>query len=626
MFINTISLLGINVPVTVLEWLKFIGIIVGIIAGLFSIGVAVFTQVIPGYRTRKDRRYLTKGLSSDLYQSDVIERATRYYIEPDCQSLDPAGTEEPRLTLATKQRLFAFVDDTLSGQTQHRYIIVLADTGMGKSSFLLNYYARHLRRTRLKFDIALIPLGIPGVNERISELKNPEETVLFLDALDEDTLAIKDHAERLRVILDLTRKFRKIIITCRTQFFPKDEEIPKETGIVKVAPRDAGERGDHLFHKLYLSPFTDKQVEVYLNRRYSFWQREKRKKAREMVEKVPNLTARPMLLSYINDLVLSDNEEVYYSFELYEKMVDAWLVREEGVFKKIKKESLLKFSEQLAVDLYLNREQRGAERIPRGDVIALANQWDIPLDNWQLTGRSLLNRDAVGNHKFAHRSIMEYLIVKRFIDGDRTCAKTEWTDQMKTFLWEMTLFHLDNRVQIPSDVIDLGLINFNLSLRSCKLDNPESSIITEMIQNYNFFDINRNKKGKGVDHYYEVKEESGQKIVVDYATGLTWQRSGSDKSMSYEKAKSYVDNLNDNEITGKRKWRLPTLEEAMSLMERTKKNSNLYIDSVFDNTQSLIWTSDLTGASRAWVVYFNVGYCFNCNLSFNFDGYVRAVR
>jgi hypothetical protein len=33
--------------------------------------------------------------------------------------------------------------------------------------------------------------------------------------------------------------------------------------------------------------------------------------------------------------------------------------------------------------------------------------------------RSLLNRDAGGNFKFAHRSIMEYMVAERILRGDK---------------------------------------------------------------------------------------------------------------------------------------------------------------------------------------------------------------
>ena len=164
--------------------------------------------------------------------------------------------------------------------------------------------------------------------------------------------------------------------------FPKDEEIPRETGIVKIGPRDAGEGATHQYYKLYLSPFSDEQVEKYVRRRYPFWKYKKRRRIRELVRLIPNLIVRPMLLSYIDEidkLLLAKVEEIHYSFELYEIMIEAWLKREEGVSKGIKREPLRKFSEQLAVDIYVNREHRHAECIPREDLVDLATKWSIPL-------------------------------------------------------------------------------------------------------------------------------------------------------------------------------------------------------------------------------------------------------
>ncbi|MCH8127478.1 hypothetical protein IIC38_16195, partial [candidate division KSB1 bacterium] len=385
--------------------LTIIATIVGIIAGLVAITVGYITKIHPWLQNKRDRRSLKKRFGAELYPIGVIENSTRYYIEPFCQSLDPAGSEEPRLVYGAKQNLFDAIDDALNNPTDYRYIFLLADSGMGKSTFLLNYYARNLRKRRRKFEFQLIPLGIPDADKRIVRVKNKKDTVLFLDALDEDTLAIVDHVERLRILLDLSREFAKVLITCRTQFFPKEEEIPQETGIVKFGPREAGEKAEFVFHKLYLSPFTNEQVQAYLKKRYPLRQLKRRGIAQEMVKKIPNLSIRPMLLAHIDDLVTT-GRNINYAFELYEEMVEAWLIREEGIVPGLKKDPLRKFSERLAVDLYTKRKARGAERIAKDKLAMLANKWNIPLNDWQLTGRSLLNRDAGGNYKFAHRSIM----------------------------------------------------------------------------------------------------------------------------------------------------------------------------------------------------------------------------
>jgi len=47
---------------------------------------------------------------------------------------------------------------------------------------------------------------------------------------DMDLEAIKDHQKRLNEILSKVHKFREIVMTCRTQFFPSEKEEPDRTG------------------------------------------------------------------------------------------------------------------------------------------------------------------------------------------------------------------------------------------------------------------------------------------------------------------------------------------------------------------------------------------------------------
>src|SRR5690606_23496512 len=139
--------------------------------------------------------------------------------------------------------------------------------------------------------------------------------------------AIKGHRERLFNLMEQCKKFKKVIITCRTQFFPKAEEIPVETGIIKFGPQKAGDKGVYEFWKLYLSPFDDDDVKNYLKKKYPLWKYSERKKALEIAIKIPNLSVRPMLLAYIPD-ILDSKKDIRLAYQLYEAMVEAWLERE----------------------------------------------------------------------------------------------------------------------------------------------------------------------------------------------------------------------------------------------------------------------------------------------------------
>jgi len=154
------------------------------------------------------------------------------------------------------------------------------------------------------------------------------------------------------------------------------------------------------------------------------------------------------------------------------------------------------------------------------------------------------------------------------------------------------------------------------------------SDVKEMLRKYLFYcgeyswsKEYANPNGKGIIHDYKLQMNG--KIVYDAATGLTWQKAGSDEFMRYDKTLSYVEKLNQERFAGYNDWRLPTLEEAMSLMQPKENEEGLYIDPIFDSRQKRIWTAD-KGASGAWLVDFFGGLCNWYNL-LN-DYHVRAVR
>lgn len=409
--------------------------LISLLGLLVSIITLVFFRLKPQFTAKKKQKHIEASFGGELFPKEVIERATQYYVEPDSMSVDPGGvTEEMRKVVGTRENLAASVDRYLKSGDDRRHLLLLADSGMGKTAFVLNYYARNQALSAKKRKrIAIVPLGIPDADERIKAIDDKRETILFLDAFDEDTLAIVDHKQRIVDLMSLCRDFHRVLITCRTQFFPSDEEITRDTGIVKVTPRSAGERNTYEFWKLYLAPLTDDQVDTYLNKRYTFFQRQTRKKAKNLVAKVPMLSVRPMLLTHIPDLI-AEEREIRFSTDMYEVMIEAWLEREH---RWVDPAQLRPLSEKLALDLYLNAAERRAEIISLDKLERLAREWSIDLENWQLTGRSLLNRDAIGNYKFSHRSIMEYLFVRQILDKPEQLLDITLTELMKGFFLEL---------------------------------------------------------------------------------------------------------------------------------------------------------------------------------------------
>jgi len=240
-------------------------------------------------------RRFNKILKSNLshyYSNEDISRATKYFIPLYYQESAPSIHEElggGGIPIPKQKIIPAFIKDFSNQRSYNKFILVLADTGMGKTTFLINLFLKYLKKKnntsfRQKFPIKLYPIGDSETFKDIDRLPNKENTILLLDALDEDIQALKDYNSRLQEIIKKVKKFKRVIITYRTQFFPSEVEIPSKAGIFSW-----GGSGEYEFQKYYLSVFDQKDINKYLFKKYGFFRRSTKIRAQQIIKKVEAL-------------------------------------------------------------------------------------------------------------------------------------------------------------------------------------------------------------------------------------------------------------------------------------------------------------------------------------------------
>lgn len=381
----------------------------------FGLGVNWITKLYEKLKSNQKKRMKELNEIHDLIYGDAVELA-KYYVEPNCQEINPADRHEEDF-LVSSEPVYIKIDEFLRArfldQPGNNQMFILSDAGMGKTSLLVMLKLLHLTSFWPKnTGCVLKRVGSEALAD-IQSIENKRKTILLLDALDEDPEAFGRVKERLLEVLKASKSFHRVIITCRTQFFPEVEKSPLERpGLISV--------GGYVCPAKYLSLFNDEKVELYLKKRFpgkDIYPERKRKikKAKELIEQMGSLRCRPILLSYIDKLMASPIIQAEQSeYKIYNALVESWLTREQAK-TGIPKDELFGICEILAREI----STRGIRDISEADLDLLIN--DISelkhVKAIDIKGRSLLNRNSSGNYRFSHHSIQEFLVTKYLIEN-----------------------------------------------------------------------------------------------------------------------------------------------------------------------------------------------------------------
>lgn len=230
-------------------------------------------------------------------------------------------------------------------------------------------------------------------------------------------------------------------------------------------------------------------------------------------------------------------------------------------------------------------------------------------------------------------------IVNRCVDGQGSCQRRERSfaidEAIKTWLIDTVLDGGDNSFVRPlvDDTIaeDMGP---GLPMAGtepfaggvCVLPSEPAFIseeqAVEIITQGGFYDTFLNRQSSGFRN--ALAKTLDPLVVVDERTSLMWQRDGIDIT-SIRTMQQRIKDLNSGNFAGFNDWRLPTLEEAMSLLEPIENFKGLHLHPCFSKDQPFVFVAARRKPGGYWFVDFKHGRAFFSSGTIP-GGFGRLVR
>lgn len=397
---------------------------------------ATVRWIIPWFIQRRKESRLSRCLHP-FYTASEIKSHTKYYIPTQCQSKSPSESSEINRDTEPREPLIPYFIRIFEKDKDDYVFMVLADSGMGKTTFMINLYDTYRRRWAKKYKIRLLPFNA-GIDEELDKIPEElrKETILLLDGLDEDPQAIEQPNERIATLLKKVSHFQTVVITCRTQFFAKEEDIPSALPFSSLSAARAPRR----IVTRYISPLQQDEIKVFLRKKFGRFSLRYRN-CLQFIEQYKELVARPMILSYI-DYLVEKAPNYQYSYQVYAQIIQRWLERERNIRNKGPQfaTNLYNFSRFFALELYQHSEHLAITDL--SVLQKMSTEHQVELDLFDMQAHSLLTRGAHNNYKFSHKSLLEYFLALELFENPQFLPLFkgfDGFDMLKTFYQEMVL-------------------------------------------------------------------------------------------------------------------------------------------------------------------------------------------
>lgn len=245
------------------------------------------------------------------------------------------------------------------------------------------------------------------------------------------------------------------------------------------------------------------------------------------------------------------------------------------------------------------------------------------IDNWEDNPKLCLMERGVKHARVAAEIKAPEQMLSDCVKSKGTSSLFEKSyainDEIKEWLMNNVIQSQDTSAVIPlyeeHEAEDMGealplLAETDFSGEKVSLPSEHSIInddeIADFMKKWNFYDGDLNSDG-GFDNSF-VDPGDGR-VVVDQRTGLMWQRGGLDIT-AVRSMKRKIEQLNKDGYAGFHDWRMPTMAEAMSIMDKEVNSKDIHLNLCFSKEQPFIFVNTQRKPGGYWYVDYKHGRAF----------------
>ena len=268
-------------------------------------------------------------------------------------------------------------------------------------------------------------------------------------------------------------------------------------------------------------------------------------------------------------------------------------------------------------------ESWGGREQMRSRVSATERVYYFFVDNWEDEPKLCLMERGVKHARVAAEIKAPPQMLKNCVEKRGTSSVFEKSyainAEIKEWLIQNVITSKDTSAVIPlyevAEIEDMGdalplLAESDFKGETVVLSTEHTFInddeIAPFMTKWNFYDGDRNTEG-AFENF--LVDPGDGRVVVDQRTGLMWQRGGLDIT-AVRSMKRKIEQLNKDGFAGFHDWRMPTMEEAMSIMDKEVNSKDIHLNLCFSKDQPFIFVDAQRKPGGYWYVDYKHGRAF----------------